>query len=79
MTVKVRFESSPRQKQVTCYSPNGPITKSASSPGFSSDSVSTPLSAGFRLPARVGAKRHFEWSLPPGRNTVDIEFIKAKS
>jgi hypothetical protein len=74
MMVKVRFDSSPRQGQITC----GPVTKSLSHPGFSSDSVSTPLS-GFSLPAKVGAKRHFEWSLPPGRNTVDIEFIKARS
>lgn len=78
MMVKVRFDSSPRQKQVTCYSPNGPITKSGSSPGFSSDSVATPLS-GFSLPAKVGAKRHFGWSFLSGRNTLDIEFIKARS
>jgi hypothetical protein len=78
MLIKLRFASSPQQGQMTCYTPAGPVTKPFSRPGFSSDSVSTPL-AGFVMPAKVGAKQHFEWSLLGGRNTVDIELTKVTS
>jgi hypothetical protein len=74
LTVKVRFDSLPGQVQAVC----GPLGAARATRGFSSDSVSTPLSAGFQLPAKNGAKQHFEWSLGPGKNTVDVEYVKVR-
>jgi hypothetical protein len=74
LTMKVRFDSLPGQVQAVC----GPLGASRATRGFSSDSVSTPLSAGFKLPAKTGAKQHFEWSFGPGKNTVDVEYVKVR-
>ena len=73
MTMKVRFDSSPRKAEAVC----GPLGGSRTSRGFSSDSVATPLSE-FKILAKAGEKRHFEWGSSPAQNTVDLELVKAK-
>ena len=75
MTMKLRFDATPKQDIATCYTPVGPITRQSTQPPIRSDSVRTPLD-GFTMPAKAGAQQHFEFVFGPGKNTVDVTLVE---
>lgn len=73
LTLKLRFDAGPKQAVGVCRTPNGPVTKQHTIPGFSSDSVRTPLDQ-FTVPAEDKATKQFVFDFGGfAKNVVEVK------